>query len=491
MSRIFLSLIVTAFIIPACAPARDASDGPRTTYREKPSFNSINRFSKGAGSEKFKRADGRHGIAVLLPISSEDESVRNLSMELFRAVELAMFDLDRDDFVLIIEDTKGTPEGAGDAARVAIRKGAEIIIGPLFSASVRAVANETTRAAIPVLALSNDRTVAEPGVWLMGQMPEQTLDRIIQYATQNGLTRFAALLPDNEYGLRLSEYIEPIIREYGGSLIALERYPNDAEAMFEPAQKVAFFQQRKTAHKKERDRLLDQAKELFPGITDEAALKKQLRREATPIYQALEALDRTETIGEIPYDAVLIPDGGLNLRNVSPLLPYFDIDPKLVQFLGSSLWDDPSLLNEPPLNGGWYPAPNPAGWERLSKHYQTSYGAAPPRIASLVYDAVSLIGTLLSKDATAPFAFEKIVHPNGFVGVDGPFRLSADGTNERSFAVMQIRRKKARIISPAPRSFSEVTAMRRAAQTRAIQNTDARKLSWQGGTRPSLTVFED
>ncbi|MDA8653663.1 penicillin-binding protein activator [Alphaproteobacteria bacterium] len=491
MPRIFLSLMAMVFVVTACGPAQTTITKPQASYFEKPSFQSINRFGKGTSADINKRADGRHGVAILLPISSEDESVRNLAMELFRAIELAMFDLDRDDLVLILEDTKGTPDGARAAAQIAIRKGAEIIIGPLFSASVRAVADETTRAAIPVLALSNDRRVAEPGVWVIGQLPEQTLDRIIQYATQNGLTRFAALLPDNEYGTRLSEYIEPVINEYGGTLVALETYPNDAEKMFEPAQKIAFFKQRKTAHKNERERLLNQARLILPEIKDEATLIKTLKVDAKPLFDAIQALERTETIGEIPYDAVLIPDGGLSLRNVSPLLPYFDIDPKFVQFLGSGLWDDVSLLNEPPLNGGWYPAPNPAGWELLSRHYNRAYGAEPPRLVSLVYDAVSLVGTLLAQDQATPFAFQNMIQPDGFIGIDGPFRLSPDGTNERSFAIMQIARKKAQVISPAPTSFAEINQMRQTARAMAEENAKTSALSWQDRTRPNLSIFAE
>ena len=43
---------------------------------------------------------------------------------------------------------------------------------------------------------------------------------------------------------------------------------------------------------------------------------------------------------------------------------------------------------------GWsargIPAPDPRGWTDFSQKYAKSYGTAPPRIASLAYDAVSL-----------------------------------------------------------------------------------------------------
>ena len=41
----------------------------------------------------------------------------------------------------------------------------------------------------------------------------------------------------------------------------------------------------------------------------------------------------------------------------------------------------------------------------------------------------------------------------GFAGVNGPFRLLPDGTNERGLAVAQIQNNQVIVIDPAPRSF--------------------------------------
>jgi hypothetical protein len=41
----------------------------------------------------------------------------------------------------------------------------------------------------------------------------------------------------------------------------------------------------------------------------------------------------------------------------------------------------------------------------------------------------------------------------GFQGVNGIFRLRADGTNERGLAVAQIRDRQVVVIDPAPRTF--------------------------------------
>src|SRR3546814_11895219 len=54
--------------------------------------------------------------------------------------------------------------------------------------------------------------------------------------------------------------------------------------------------------------------------------------------------------GGTPYiDAVLLPDGGSEIRNLAPLMAYYDVDNTKVRYLGSTQWNDPELGREPAL----------------------------------------------------------------------------------------------------------------------------------------------
>ena len=35
------------------------------------------------------------------------------------------------------------------------------------------------------------------------------------------------------------------------------------------------------------------------------------------------------------------------LSNLSSILPYYDVDPDVVQFVGTGVWDDPIFFSEP------------------------------------------------------------------------------------------------------------------------------------------------
>ena len=126
-----------------------------------------------------------------------------------------------------------------------------------------------------------------------------------------------------------------------------------------------------------------------------------------------------------------------------------------VRLLGTSLWDDPSLGNEPALVGGWYAAPPADSWAAFAQRYRAAYNLAPPRIASLSYDATTLALALAKQGAN--FSPAALTQPSGFSGVDGIFRFTDSGLVERGLAVYELHKGGATQIDPAPKSFEALT----------------------------------
>ena len=353
-----------------------------------------------------------------------------------------------------------------------------MIIGPLFATSVQAVTPVLAGTNVPALAFSNDRSVASKNIWLLGFIPEDNIERAIAQTIGQGLTRFGALLPEGAYGERLGRTLNERITRYGGELVQVEIYPPDAPGMFEPVKRLAQYETRRAAHGAEMARLEEEATLLAPPGTAPEKLFDAIRDIAPELVSNYEALKRVETLGEIPYDAVFMPEGGLALRNLAPLLPYFDVDPRRVKFVGTGLWDDPELGQEPPLHGGWYAAPEAGLWRKFSDHYVDKFQTQPARLASIAYDAVALAARLSAVHRNAPFRPQTLTDPNGFAGIDGILRLTPDGLAERGLAVHEIRRKKTVLISPAPTSFVERDRRMQAALALAAT------LQTQRATRP-------
>mgnify|MGYP003114847088 CR=1 FL=1 len=373
-------------------------------------------------------------IAVLLPLSARQPSVRNVAESLLNAAQLALFEFGNPNVLLIPKDTRGTNSGAEGAAREALQEGAELILGPLFAGSVTAVRPIAAQRNVPVIAFSSDSSVAGNGVYLLSFLPEQDVDRVVDYAGLQGLTVFAGMVPQNSYGSLMRQALTNAVTARAGEVYSIESYPNRAEAMFEPARRLALYDDRKRALAREKARL----EALVDDPEAEAALK---------------ALENRETLGDVPYQAVFVPAGGTELRSVAPLLPYFDVDPRKVQFLGTGQWDDASLGREPSLVGGWFAAPPRDAHRAFQQRYARAFGSEPPRIASLGYDATSLASALAARPQGQRFNEQILGNPDGFAGVDGIFRFLPDGRNERGLAVLELRRNGPVVVDPAPQSF--------------------------------------
>jgi ABC-type branched-subunit amino acid transport system substrate-binding protein len=155
-------------------------------------------------------------------------------------------------------------------------------------------------------------------------------------------------------------------------------------------------------------------------------------------------------------DAVLIAQGGVMLRALAPTLSFHGASRDKVKLLGTGLWaDDPALEREASLEGSWYAAPAPNADEQFVTKYRNTYGAAPASLASLAYDAVSLVALLAEGTPYHRFTQAALMDPNGFAGVDGIFRFSPDGTSERGLAVMEITPTGPVVVSPAPTTFQK------------------------------------
>ncbi len=371
-------------------------------------------------------------VAILLPLSGANARVGNA---LLNAAQMALFEVGGQNLVLWPKDTEGTPEGAARAVEAALQDGVELILGPLFSGSVRAAAESARERGVNVVAFSNDRSVAGDGVFLMGFMPEQQVDRVVNFARTQGITRFAALLPETPFGATVEDALRAAMVRGGGDLVRVERYFTDVQDFQDTVQRVADYGRRSG--------LLRAARRDLEHRNDEIS-KRTLKR--------LESLD---TIGDLGYEALFFADGGARMRAIAPLLPFYDVDPDNVRFLGTRLWEDPAIGREPAMVGGWFAGPSPEAAESFRSRYAAIYGAAMPRVASLAYDATAL-AAVLSRAAERPyFTKDSLRNQNGFAGIDGIFRFDEEGIAQRGLAVIEIRPKDFQVISNAPESFQE------------------------------------
>lgn len=375
-------------------------------------------------------ANGLVRVALLAPLSGPSATV---GQALLNAAQMALFDVADERFVLQAYDTGGTPEGATEAAQRALSHGAQLILGPLFSAEARAVAPAADAAGVNIVAFSTDPTIAGGRVFVLGFLVQEQVRQMIAYARTQGLTRFAVLAPESDYGRAVVEAFNRYVPAGGGQVTNVAYYNAEGSNLNDVVRDLAAYDRRKQA--------LEAQKAELAGKEDEIS---QL---------ALERLNRLETIGEVDFEAILLPDQGTRLTQAATLLPFFDIDAGRVQLLGTMLWNTPGLGREPVMIGGIYPAPPQDSNRQFFARYRELFGRAAPGIASHGYDAVALAAVLARSENPQPFSTDAISNASGFAGVDGIFRFQPTGLSQRGFAIMQVTRDGATEIEKAPATF--------------------------------------
>ncbi|HTH27649.1 MAG TPA: penicillin-binding protein activator [Sphingobium sp.] len=332
----------------------------------------------------------RHRVALLVPMTGANAGV---GRSIANATTMALFDT-RTEKVRIT--TYDTATGAAAAAKKAIAEGNRLILGPLTADEVRAVTPTARAASVPLISFSNDVSIAGNGIYLMGYIPAQSVDRVVRFAGGKGVTNFAALVPKGVYGERAGSAFLKAVKDQGGNVVAMESFDRSSGSV--------------------------------------AAAVKRLASASS-------------------YDALLIADLGRIAVQAAPLVRANG--GQKARLLGTELWNtDSAVANGGALRGAWFASVGDGLYRQFHTKYRARYGAAPYRLASLGYDAV-LLTVRIAQDwrPGAPFPAGRLNDRDGFAGLDGAFRFNQDGIAERALEVQEVGAGGPVVVDPAPKGF--------------------------------------
>jgi ABC-type branched-subunit amino acid transport system substrate-binding protein len=339
---------------------------------------------------------GKARIALLLPLSGRSAPIGQAMQQ---AAEMALFDTGAKDLALSAYDSGDQPDSAIQAYRKAQTDGAALMLGPLFGPSATALAPLRRESRINMISFSNDQSVGQPGLWVMGIAAPPQVRRVVDHAVSTGIKRFAVLAPRTTYGEQMARTLESHVAVRGGTVVAPEMYDEGG---------------------------------------DLSAASKRLA-------------DAAKGEGKL---AILVPVAPPRVTTVLASLSAAGVDSRSVQLIGTGVWDVPGIGSEAMLRGAWYAAPDPARRADFERKFVATYGRPPQRLATLAYDAVALAGQLARARPGGDFSAEAIANPNGWAGVDGAFRFLPDGRTERALAVIEVQGDRGVVVSPAPGNFA-------------------------------------
>jgi len=300
----------------------------------------------------------------------------------------------------------------------------QIFIGPLESNETKLLNNYCDKGTL-FFSFASKRDLASDCVYLINFFPKNELEILFSNFPKG--SKIAILYPENSYGYRVNELVDKIADQSDSIIINRASYSNDLTNVREAIKELGKYELRKYE--------LNRQKQLLASKTDEKS-KKRLKK-----------LEKFQTTEDLDFTHVLLPDYGIRLLQVAPLLPYYDVDPNNIQFVGTGVWDDPVFFTEPSLQNSIFPGVEINKREELITKYSKIYNSKLMRTSTLPYDLIGLISYIFQKNMTLQEAYQLLNNEKTkFDGIDGRFYFR-DNIIQRELNILQIYDGKAQKIN--------------------------------------------
>jgi ABC-type branched-subunit amino acid transport system substrate-binding protein len=336
---------------------------------------------------------------------------------------------------VIVEDTRGTPEGAAAAVeRLVLGSGVVALLGPVGDHECRAAGLAAAELEVPILLLGSAPELPGLSPWIFRHRvtPADQARAIAYHALFDlGIRTFAILFPDDEYGRVMMNAFWDEVDRGGGEVRGAEAYPaKGAQA--------------------------DAAIRRLIGGTGDPRIRPdpfEIRRgEKKVAYQPL-----------VDFEALFLPETPRRARQILSQLHFYDVRLNTggatgqvraahaaVQVLGPGSWNGEAIARgaEPVVQNAHFPgsfvpqSARPAVL-RFLQSYRSRYGRPPNELEAQAYDAAGWLWVAWQRGAAQgrPALQQALFAVGGFLGVTGEVRVLPDGGTHTSLTILQVQGK--------------------------------------------------
>ena len=395
-----VSIILTFIFIVSCVPANNQSSQNVLveSYPEKISEVSVidtenKDFLKKKQTDPFANYLLNTEVEIILPRYKKPNITRNLINALELSIykkEIKKISLNINSYIDIKELEKLLIEKA---------KPGKIFIGTLTPESSKIVKNYCYKG-ILFFSFAPDKSLADECVYLINFFPEDDLIALFNHFPEG--SRIALLFPENAYGYYINYIIDPIAVESSSLIVNRASYKEDLTNAREAIKELSKYELRKYE--------LNRQKKILEKKDDVISKK------------ALKKIEKFETIGEVDFTHLILPDYGIRLLEIAPLLPFYDVDPNKVKFVGTGVWDDKIFFDEPSLQGAIFSGIDEVNRLTFLNDYEKIYQEKPIRTATLPYDLLGIVSYIINQKMTIAQAYDLLDNSQiKFDGIDGKF----------------------------------------------------------------------
>lgn len=300
----------------------------------------------------------------------------------------------------------------------------KIFIGPINTKDTELLKQYCDQGAV-FFSFSPNKSLANNCIYLINFFPDNEIRVIFDYFPNN--SRIAFLYPENAYGFGINMIIDSIANKSNSVIINRASYNENLSNAPNAIKELGKYELRKYE--------LNRQKKILASKQDVESKKRLIK------------LEKFQTIQNFDFTHVIIADYGLRLLQVAPLLPYYDIDPNIVKFVGTGAWDDQVFYDEPSLSGAIYPGIEFKKRKKLVEDYYELYGEKLLRISTLPYDLVGLLDFAINKSKNLDSLYKLLNDKKlRFSGVDGSFYFLSNSI-ERDLNILKIDKGTVELVS--------------------------------------------
>ena len=415
---LFIFYVFIFFI--SCAPVNLSKQVPKNTQENTISEKPVTTKNKNKVVEKKEDKQEKQEKILnnifldktIIALFAKDDDEK-ITKQFLNSYELAIYNLEIKNINLQIEffetkkDLKKIIENNLSPGR--------LFLGPIQTKHTK-ILNNYCNYNVIFFSFSSRSSLANDCVYLLNFFPKNELSQLLLYLKEDA--KVALLYPENEYGYLINSYVDDVIFESLAILVNRSSYKDDLSNVRDSIKELGKYELRKYE--------LNRQKQILSSKKDEKS-KKRLKK-----------LERFKTTSDYDFTHILIADYGLNLLQVAPLLPYYDIDPNIVQFMGTGVIDDKTFFYEPSLQGAIFPGIPETSRINIINNYLEIYDDEFLRISTLPYDLIGLINFIYTKEHKLGDVIKLLNNPNKkFDGIDGNFYFK-DNMIERDLNILKI-----------------------------------------------------
>lgn len=371
-------------------------------------------FVKKKKNNKYAKNSIMKEIEVILP----DNNNINITNNFINALELSLYKKNITNLSFNI-NLYSDDDQLQDIISKNISPG-KIFLGPLTSTDTNNIFPWCEKGGI-FFSFASNRSLAKDCVYLINFFPEDDLVALFDFF--NSDKRIALLYPENDYGFYISDIIDEIAAKSNSILINRASYNVDLSNAREAIKELSKYELRKYE--------LERQKKILKAKNDELSIK------------SLKKIEKFETIGQVDFTHIIISDYNVRLLQIVPLLPFYDIDPDKIQFVGTGVWDDDVFFYEPSLQGAIFPGVSKKKRQEFIDVYLEAYEEKPIRTATIMYDLVGLLSYLIDKNENIGSVINLLNNNKiNYDGIDGEFSFD-NNLIKRRLEILEISNGKA------------------------------------------------